>query len=286
MSASVKVCFTKTTICQREWNRMLYRDRRHLTGECEVLLDLCSPLRPPGDPVAARVLVGGQAGGDKWVCCTWGRHCGSLAILGDTWGRQIDERCMTSFCQFKGRQSYMQRSGQKLSGSKQETDDWIASLRVVKQDWAERHTGCLYSSQVLVILVEKCMSEKDKRISLKAMSSMSYLRWRAKLGLSCIKQAQYQTRKDICCQEFAHHFQQGSLKNAAQHRFVNLTAAQTASAVLRQITIHREVEFMSHSFKLVSQHGSANTMAAPKVLSHTAAMESCVICVERMSQQN
>lgn len=63
---------------------MLYRDRRHLTGECEVLLDLCSPLRPPGDPVAARVLVGGQAGGDKWVCCTWGRHCGSLAILGDT----------------------------------------------------------------------------------------------------------------------------------------------------------------------------------------------------------
>lgn len=45
---------------------------------------ICSPLRPPGDSVAAQVLVGGQAGGDKWACCTWGRRCGSLTISADT----------------------------------------------------------------------------------------------------------------------------------------------------------------------------------------------------------
>lgn len=67
----------------RRWNR-LFSDRCQLTREREVLLDMCSPLRPPGDSVAAQVLAGGQAGGGKWAYCTWGRHCGSLTILADT----------------------------------------------------------------------------------------------------------------------------------------------------------------------------------------------------------
>lgn len=65
-------------------NRTLYSDRCQSTGECEVLRDVLSPLRPPGDSAAAQELVGGQAGGDKWACCTWDRHYGSLTILADT----------------------------------------------------------------------------------------------------------------------------------------------------------------------------------------------------------
>lgn len=48
--------------------------------EPEVLLDTCPLLRPQGDAVAAQELVGGQAGGDIWAYCTWGRRCGSLTI--------------------------------------------------------------------------------------------------------------------------------------------------------------------------------------------------------------
>lgn len=56
----------------------------HLTGERDVLLDVRCSLRPPGDSEAAQVLAGGPAGGDKWACCTWDTHCGSLTTLADT----------------------------------------------------------------------------------------------------------------------------------------------------------------------------------------------------------
>lgn len=59
------------------------------------------PIRPPGDSVAAQVLAGGQAGGARWVCCTWGRRCGSLTTSAGTWGRQRDDRHMASPSEMK-----------------------------------------------------------------------------------------------------------------------------------------------------------------------------------------
>lgn len=72
---------TKSTVCQIveqdsvQWQVNWLKSRG-------VLLDVRSTLRPPGDSEA--LVAGGQAGGDKWACCTWGTRCESLTILADT----------------------------------------------------------------------------------------------------------------------------------------------------------------------------------------------------------
>lgn len=72
---------TKSTVCQIveqdsvQWQVNWLKSRG-------VLLDVRSALRPPGDSEA--LVAGGQAGGDKWACCTWGTRCESLTILADT----------------------------------------------------------------------------------------------------------------------------------------------------------------------------------------------------------
>lgn len=173
-SALVKVCFTKTTICRREWNRMLYSDRARLTGEW-IDAGFMFPSQTSRRPCGCSGACGGSGRRRQMGLL----HMGQTLRISNHFSRHLRkadrwEMSETSFCHFKGRQSYMQRSSQKLSGSKKETDDRIASVRVVKQDWTERHTGCLYSSQVLVILIDKCV--RERQISLKAMSSTSHLR--------------------------------------------------------------------------------------------------------------
>lgn len=174
----------------RRWNR-LFSDRCQLTREHEVLLDMCSPLRPPGDSVAAQVLAGGQAGGGKWAYCTWGRHCGSLTILADTWEKQIDDRRITLFCHFKGWQSMQSYTEVDLDGNfrNQVEKRKFKQPNSYKQGWTDRDTGYVHRSKVLVIQVQKCQSERQANRS-KRLLSMSHLRCRAKTGLSCSKHAQ------------------------------------------------------------------------------------------------
>lgn len=62
----------------------------------------------------------------------------------------------------------------------------------------------------------------------------------------------------------------GLLDKACSNLCLNLTAYQAKKK------IHHEVEFMSHSFKLVCQHGSANTQG----LFQTAVEENCTVCLK------
>lgn len=100
-----------------------------------------SPLRPPGDSVAAQVLVGGQAGGARWVCCTWGRRCGSLTTSAGTYrGRQRDDRHVASASEMKRTELHA-----SLGRNLRDRDDQMGRLG---DDWTghDRHTGCLCSS--------------------------------------------------------------------------------------------------------------------------------------------
>lgn len=131
----------KTTIDWRAWGAAGYI--------------LCSPLRLPGDSVAARMLVGAQAGGDKWACCTSGRHCESLTILADTWEKHIVDRHITTLW----RQNAMQRyfvyiSIYKLQGSKKRNSSLINTCKT-GMNWY------LHSSQLLAIQVGKSQSGRQ-----------------------------------------------------------------------------------------------------------------------------
>lgn len=91
--------------------------------------------------MAAQVLVGGQAGGARWVCCTWGRRCGSLTTSAGTYrGRQRDDRHVASASEMKRAELHA-----SLGRNLRDRDDQMGRLG---DDWTghDRHTGCLCSS--------------------------------------------------------------------------------------------------------------------------------------------